>query len=109
MLYVTNGKLRTWNFPNLVGAIDHKHVAMKVPDITGSLYYSYKSTFSVVLLALVDANLQFIYTDIGSYGRNSDGGTFACLSLRKALTEGKLNFSPVLHFQVHSTFDLCTM
>lgn len=79
-----------WNFPNCLGAIDGKHVILKAPRKTGSLYYNYKNTFSMVLLALVDANLKFIYVDIGSYGRNSDGGIFSHSSLGKALSAEEL-------------------
>lgn len=80
-----------WNFPHCIGAIDGKHVVMKAPANSGSRYYNYKGTFSTVLLALVDANLQFIAIDVGSFGRNSDGGIFAHSNLGKALSAGTLN------------------
>ena len=79
-----------WNFPHCIGALDGKHVVMKAPSKTGSLYFNYKGTFSMVLLALVDASYKFIYIDIGSYGRNSDGGVFSHSNLGKALCEGQL-------------------
>jgi len=52
---------------------------------------SYKGTFSIVLLALVDHNYNFTCIDIGIYGSNSDGGIFAKSSLKKALERNKLN------------------
>lgn len=80
-----------WQFPHCIGALDGKHVVMKAPWNSGSLYFNYKGTFSTVLLALVDANLKFIAIDIGAYGRNSDGGIFTNSNLGQAMAQGTLN------------------
>jgi hypothetical protein len=63
-----------WQFENCLGAVDGKHVAIKQPPGSGSYFYNYKGFFSVVLLAIVNANYEFIYVSCGTNGRISDGG-----------------------------------
>jgi len=82
------------NFPHCLGAMDGKHVAILSPANSGSLYHNYKHFFSVVLLALVDANCRFTYVDIGAYGRSSDGGIFNNSSLAIALESNQLHVPP---------------
>lgn len=52
---------------------------------------TYKHTFSIVLLALVDANYKFLFVDIGTNGRVSDGGVFRNSALSQALEANSLN------------------
>ena len=60
-----------------IDAVDGKHIKIIPPPGSGSTFYNYKGDFSIVLLAAVDANLKFIYVDIGTKGRISDGGVWA--------------------------------
>ena len=57
-----------WNFPNCLGAMDGKHFVVEHPLHSGSMYCNYKESFSVVLLAVVDAQLRFIFYDVGTNG-----------------------------------------
>lgn len=80
-----------FNFPNCLGAIDGKHIRIKKPNRSGSKFYNYKGYFSIVLLAVTDANGKFIVIDAGSCGGNSDGGVFSRSEFGKRLLAGKLD------------------
>lgn len=80
--------------PNCLGALDGKHVTLRKPRNSGALYRNYKHTFSVVLMALVDAKYRFLYVDVGCNGRMSDGGVYNRSSLSLGLSTGALNVPP---------------
>nr|CAH7732281.1 unnamed protein product [Callosobruchus chinensis] len=88
---IEEGFRTKWNYPNCVGAIDGKYVVFEKPPNTGSQFYNYKKEFSIVLLALVDADYRFITVDVGGYGRNSDGRIFRSSQLGKKLLSNQLN------------------
>ena len=52
---ISDDFLEFWNIPHCIGAIDGKHVAMRKPAFSRSLWHNYKGFFSIVLLAICDA------------------------------------------------------
>lgn len=80
-----------WNFPNCLGAIDGKHIVMQAPARSGSYFFNYKKSHSIVLLAVCNANYEFTLLDIGDTGRNSDGGVFGNSSMGVAFELNVLN------------------
>jgi len=81
-----------WNFPNAVGSIDGKHCVIQSPPNTGSLYHNYKGTFSIVLLAVADANYCFSYVHTGCPGSEGDAGIFLRSDLGKFMNDNVINF-----------------
>lgn len=82
---------KKWNFPNCVGALDGKHIQIRKPPHSGSQFYTYKHSYSIILFASVDANYCFRYIDVGTNGRANDASIFSNSSLNKALQKNILN------------------
>ena len=82
---IENGFRVKWNFPACYGAVDGKHVQIIAPGNSGSLFFNYKKTFSIVLMAIVDYDYNFIYIDVGACGMASDGSVFRNCSIYNQL------------------------
>lgn len=83
-----------WSYPNCIGAIDGKHVRVRCPNNTGSQTRNYKEFFSIVLLAIVDANYNFVAVDIGAFGREGDAGVFMRSNFGKRINNNTFNIPP---------------
>ncbi|XP_036320482.1 protein ALP1-like [Rhagoletis pomonella] len=79
------------NFYNCIGAVDGKHVKIKRPNGSGALYYNYKGTYSIVLMAIANAKKEFVMVDIGCNGRVSDGGVLFYTKFSERLQQNRLN------------------
>ncbi|KAL4119469.1 hypothetical protein QTP88_012276 [Uroleucon formosanum] len=90
-LGIANRFYQSTHFPNCLGAIDGKHIRCRNPINAGSYYFNYKKFFSIVLMAVVDANLSFICIDVGAYRRESDSTVFKQCTFGKKLYAQQLN------------------
>lgn len=89
---ISEGFWDKWQFPNCTGAIDGKHVRIRAPENSGSLYFNYREFYSIVLLAIVDHNCKFIAVDVGSYGKEGDSGIFQKSQMGKKIMKNEFNF-----------------
>ncbi|WKY01838.1 hypothetical protein Q1695_015669 [Nippostrongylus brasiliensis] len=94
-----------WDYPAAIGVLDGKHVACVCPSHSGSRFYNYKGYYSIVLLALVDANYRCILYDLGASGKNSDAGIFLSSPMKTFLEERDKEF-PVQLGTLGRDFDL---
>ena len=91
MEFIANDFFEKWNYPCCIGALDGKHIAILQFQNSGSEYFNYKHFFSIVLLALVDANYKFVDINVGASVRAGDAGIYTDSDLKKALDENSLN------------------
>ena len=52
------------------------------------MHYNYKKFYSLVLMAVADANYRFLYVNLGANGSASDGRVFRDCSFGEALEQG---------------------
>ena len=74
---------RRWHIPHALG---------HCPWRGGSLYQNYKGFHSIVLMALVEGDYQFLWVDVGAVGSSSDGQIFKHSELRQKLEDGTIGF-----------------
>ena len=82
-----------WNVPHAVGALDGKHIAIRKPWKSGSEYFNYKGYFSLVLLALVDAEYKFLWVNVGASSSSSDAQIFHRSKLKRRIENGTLGLT----------------
>ncbi|XP_049942518.1 uncharacterized protein LOC126419373 [Schistocerca serialis cubense] len=76
--------------PYCLGAIDGKRIRIVPPKESGSFFFNYKKTDSVVLMGAANANYEFVYCDVGTNERASDGGVLQNTKFYKLLVNNSL-------------------
>ena len=64
---------------------------MQAPALSGSTFYNYKGSHSIVLMAVCDANYCFTLIDVGDAGRHSDGGVLSNSAFGQAMEKQQLS------------------
>ncbi|XP_069625422.1 uncharacterized protein [Ranitomeya imitator] len=106
--YIPHPTMQTWlevadrflevcQFPNCLGAVDGKQIRIVKPAGSGSPYFNYKKYFSIVLMAIADADYKFVAVDIGAYGRSNDSQVFKLSSMGRHLYGQTFQFPPQDH------------
>ena len=99
---------KLWNLLICCGARDSKHVIIRCPQNTGSLFFNYKKSFSLILFAVINVNYNFIYIDVGTNGRTNDALVFSKCLFNQALENGSLKISSQSVFVGNDAFPLRT-
>lgn len=65
----------------------------------GSECYNYRFGHSLILFAVADAKYKFIVVDVGSRGRESDGGVFDRSEFGELFNQGLLQFPEAVYYE----------
>ena len=71
-----------------------KHIHVRAPDSSGTAFFNYKKSFSIVLMAVVDAEYKFTMIDVGQMGSVSDGGVWDHSDVGSGWNQDKVNTPP---------------
>ncbi|XP_041983237.1 putative nuclease HARBI1 [Aricia agestis] len=88
---VAEGFQNRWNFPHCIGSVDGKHINIQKPANSGSYYYNYKQSYSIVLMSIVNSSYEFMMVDVGANGKVSDGGVLKNTEFWDRFSSNQLN------------------
>ena len=84
--------------------MDAKHISIRCSKKAVSLFYNYKKFYSAVLQGVADSESIFILIDVGTYGKQSDGGTFSGSNLYHFLDNFQSTLAKPAVFEGSATF-----
>ena len=82
-----------WQFPLAFSALDGCHIPIKMPRGGGHSakeYHNFKNFYSVVLMGMVNAKMQFIWASVGCPGSNHDSIIFRSTSVYSKFMESNI-------------------
>lgn len=85
-----------WQFPNCLGVVDEKYIAITPPPGTGSFFYKCKGFYSMVLMVIANANYDLPYITFETNGRVSDSGVIEKADFHWKTCNGSL-YIPVIN------------
>ena len=80
-----------WQFPCAFAAVDGSHLPVKCPNGGAQAmkqYFNFKGFYSIVLMALVDAEYRFIWASVGAPGNTHDSTLLQSTDLWRKIVEG---------------------
>ncbi|KAL6735580.1 hypothetical protein Aduo_006005 [Ancylostoma duodenale] len=78
-----------YNYPRALGFLDGKHVAMKKPAHSGSVYDNYKKFHSIILMTCCDCDYNIIAFDVGAPGRAGDARVFRDSDIKRWIAQNE--------------------
>ncbi|KAE8737342.1 hypothetical protein FOCC_FOCC017196 [Frankliniella occidentalis] len=87
--------------------MDGKHCRIDPPLKSGSMFYNYKETFSIVLFALLDADYRFIFVDVEANGQASDRGIWNRCFLKGYIESDRSKVPNHSQLRVQQHFRMC--
>ena len=79
------GFLTKSGYPMCLGSLDGTHLSVKPPTGFESDYFNYKKFFSIIMLAVVNAELKFTYVNVGAPGRSNDSSVYTRSTLSEVI------------------------
>lgn len=87
---IVQGFRDRWRFPQVAGAIDGTHIAIRAPSKNSSDYYNRKGGYSIILQGVVDHRMRFWDINVGRPGKVHDARVFSLSSLYDLASAGTL-------------------